>query len=302
MSIPFVGWVTACIPHFACQIYVRRAVESLLGQSYPWIRIIVINDADEVPPWRELASLRDTRLTTFSVKQNAGPYFCLELARRVTPDPYFLIQDADDWSAPDRVERLLQALLRDNSDFAVSAQPQVIEDGGIKVVEIRWERASDYPVSDSFIVQRSITPEYKYRSPHHGLFRSSSLRAIGGYYCGLRISHDTLIPNLILMTGRISHVSKRLYYRFIRPESLTHSASTGIGTANARHELRIQHEIYRLCYFYYERFSSGEISNGQLTTAIRSVCAATVPAWQQSALRYETKRLFTALRNGARCC
>ena len=241
MKIPFAGWVTACIPHYGCQQYIRRAVESLLSQSYPWIRVIVINDADLIPPWRELAHISDPRLFRFNLSSNAGPYFCLEVARRATPDPYFLIQDADDYSAPNRVERLIGALQRDESDLAVSAQPQVLEtEQRAQIVELRWVNSSYQPDAGPFIVHHALTSAHKYRAPHHGLFRSSSLGAIGGYYGGLRINYDTLVPNLILMIGRISHVPEPLYYRVIRSDSFnsfpTHGRAVGerkMGVGNA---------------------------------------------------------------------
>ena len=160
---------------------------------------------------------------------------------------------------------------------------------------MRWSRASNQPGNENFVIQHAITPDYKYRSPHHGLFRSSSLQAIGGYYGGLRISYDTLVPNLILMTGRISHVPEPLYYRFIRPESLTHSSLTGVGSARAKRELDIQRKLYRYCFSYYRLFSSGQISALQLDEGIRSVCAANVTRHQHKALAREAQRLFAAL-------
>jgi|SRR5271166_817934 len=124
MSITYSGWITACVAHYRCQRYIKRAVESLLDQSYPWVRVIVINDGDPVAPWRELASIRDARLVRFNLKANHGCFFCWEVARRATPDHFFMMQDADDWAAPDRAAALLSSMLEAKSDLAVSAQPQ----------------------------------------------------------------------------------------------------------------------------------------------------------------------------------
>jgi glycosyltransferase involved in cell wall biosynthesis len=288
--------VTACVPHFRCQRYIRRAVLSLLAQSHRNIDIIVVNDGDPEPPWDQLADIRDRRLIRFCLTANRGPFFATEVALKATSAPYFLIQDADDWSDPKRVERLLLALQQDGSDLAISAEPQFVETPqGVQIVEVRWGSISLRRDAGKFVVHPHITPSFKYRAPHHGLFRSASLRAIGGYYGGLRITYDTLVPNLILMTGRISHVPDRLYFRLLRRESLTHDSQTGAGSANARRELDVQRYLYRACYSYYRRFLDGSVTAPQLAASIRSICSSYVMPSDRVALSMETRRLSKIL-------
>jgi glycosyltransferase involved in cell wall biosynthesis len=288
--------VTACIPHYRCRRYIRRAVDSLLNQTHRNLTVVVVNDGDPQPPWDQLADIHDPRLIRFSLVENRGPYFATAVVLNAATTPYFLIQDADDWSAPTRVERLLGALDQDHSDFAVSAAPQFVESReGHRIVEVRWHRASAIPCADNFVVQHQLTPEYKYRAPHHGLFRSSSLQGIGGYYGGLRISYDTLVPNLILMIGRISHVPEGLYYRLLRPESLTHGSLTGIGSPNARREAAIQRRFYQWCFAYYRLFQVGRLTALQLRAAIRAVCGSGITSADSLALTLESQRLSAVL-------
>jgi glycosyltransferase involved in cell wall biosynthesis len=296
----FAGWVTACIPHFRCRRYIRRAVESLLGQTYPWVRVIVINDGDPSPPWDALAGISDRRLVRHSLPTNEGPYFGLEISLRASPDPYFLIQDADDWSVPTRVETLLHAINRHGAVFAVSSQPQIIEEGNShRVTEVRWQSTSFEPEADDFTVNPVITPYYRYRAPHHGLFRSDALKAIGGYYAGLRISFDTLVPNLILMVGRLCHTRENLYYRLVRRDSLTHSSQTGVSSPTAASELRVKKYIYSICYNSYAMYRCGAIDKAHLTHAIRAACATYISEIQRRSLADETRRLVGSLSSCA---
>jgi len=284
--------VAACIPHFRCRRYIRRAVESLLQQTHRNLRVFVVNDGDPQPPWEQLAHIRDPRLIRFSLAGNYGPYFATAIVLNATSAPYFLIQDADDWSAPQRVESLLDALERDHSDLAISAEPQFVEGKSAnRVVEVRWRTSSLNRDDGNFVVHHRITPSYKYRAPHHGLFRSSSLRMIGGYYGGLRISYDTLVPNLILMIGQISHVPQGLYYRLIRQESLTHGFQTGIGTARARYESAVQKRLYQSCFSYYRMYLEGRLTAPQLGAAIRTVCGSNVSPLDRRLLAAESRRL-----------
>ena len=285
--------ITACIPYHECRRFVRRAVLSLLNQSHRNLIVIVVNDGDPRAPWDLLADIRDPRLVRFDMRRNRGPYFATATVLNATRAPYLLIQDADDWSDPRRVETLLDRLQRDGSDLAISAQPQYMEDArGSRVLDVRWEHVSDSAVPGKrFVVARALAARYVYRAPHHGLFVTSSLRHVGGYYAGFRVGYDTLLTNLMLMTGRISHVSQPLYFRQVRPESLTHSADTGTNSAHgtAAHEAIVH--MYRRCYLAYSRFVAGRIDSQQLGENLREIIGSNVTASERDELRAESVRL-----------
>ena len=164
----------------------------------------------------------------FELKRNRAPFFATSVVLHAANAPYLLIQDADDWSDPERVSLLLAALERDRSDFAVSAQSLYVQrEGSLHLTGVRWSESSIAPSPPArFMVNPFLTSEYNYRAPHHGLFRSQALRDVGGYYAGFRLSYDRLLTNLMLMRGNVSHVPVSLYYRLIRAESITHSPGT----------------------------------------------------------------------------
>ena len=259
----FRGWVTACIPHYRCRRYLLRAVDSLLAQTYPWVRIIVVNDGDPDPPWTELAHIRDPRLTRFDLQSRMGPYFALEVARKATTDPFFLIQDADDWSAPDRVRRLVDLLVEGKADFAVSAQPQFREGpyGESQILSVRWDGYASGRRDLPFKIDLCMTPEYRLRLPHHGLFRSDILGKLGGYYGGHYIGLDKFLLNLVIMAGRVAWTPLPLYYRLIRDTSLTYSSETGYRSAyHAGVERELAHD-YQIAFSQYVAFRDGVIGH-----------------------------------------
>jgi glycosyltransferase involved in cell wall biosynthesis len=303
--------ITACIPYFKCRRYLRLAVDSLLAQTHRNLTVVVVNDGDPEPPWDLLEDISDPRLVRFDLLSNHGPYFANEVVLNATSAPYFLVQDADDWSTSTRAEELLARLQRDGSDLAVSAQPQYVHtERGNQVVDIRWASALHRDSEQrGYFVRTVITPSYAYRAPHHGLFRSDSVRRLGGYYGGFRLSYDTLLTNLVLMTGHVSHVSRPLYYRLVRPESLTHCSATGTRSAQARQVNQMVRAIYRGCFRYYSAFVAGRIDSRQLSGAIRSQVLRNVTPADAQWLTLETERLRRLLisqkletRGGARTC
>lgn len=293
--------VVACIPYHNCQRYVRRAVESLLAQTHREIRAIVINDGDtRTPPWPVLADIDDPRLVRIDMRRNSGPFFITQMILLATTAPYFLIQDADDWSHPQRIALLLDAMRRDRSAYAVSAQPQFRErdDGGMDMLELRWmykvgdrvPPASALPVA-RYRLNMGLTRELTYRVPHHGLFATQALRAIGGYHPGYRINYDSLVPNLMLMTQKISHVPLPLYYRRIRVGSITHATATGVGSPAAKKEKERSERIYAACHDSYMRYRRGCLSRGELLESIRTNCRRNLDPRIENELWQETARI-----------
>jgi len=293
MTPQFAGWITACVAHYRCHRYVRRAVESLLQQSYPWIRIVVINDGDPVPPWRELAHIRDPRLFKLDLKRNWGPYFCLEVARRATSDPFFLVQDADDWSAPVRAEMLLANLLADSTDFSVSALAQFAESPDLLPYHIGllWDQVVPGAAAATLRGSNETARKFVHVVPHHGLFRSSILQEIGGYYGGFRIRWDRVITNLVLMIGTVSWTPVPSYYWCRRSDSLTHSTSTGICSQYASAVAALVHPLYKECRREYLRFLKQDIDRLDLLQRIKRITARYVSGEDRRALDLHVQRL-----------
>ncbi|MEP6950694.1 MAG: glycosyltransferase family 2 protein [Ginsengibacter sp.] len=295
--------VIVCIPYYRCRDYVRRAVQTLLAQTYSNITVVVVNDGDfETPPWPVLSDIFDTRLVRFDIRQNKGPYFATQLVLSATTAPYLLIQDADDWSHPERIQKLLTALDGDKADFAISAQSLIREDlyNSDGPPDIRWIEKLNGALlvnnpADKYKVNTKLTRQFLYRSAHHGLFRTEVLRKVGGYYGGFRTSYDTLLINFILMVGKIAHVPEPLYYRLIRPTSLTQSAETGYRSIQRKQILLKLEGIYNSTYKLYRSYLGGEMTGDNLIKSIRSTCENYIPGDDLQAISSESKLLKQSL-------
>lgn len=298
--------VTACIPYYAGKRYIRRAVEGLLAQTYRDLRIVVVNDGDKEPPWDQLAGLRDPRLICFSLTRNhGGPFFANAVVIRTVSSPWFLVQEQDDWSDPRRVEFLLHLAATCQADAAVSAHVFHREniDGGSTPVTVKWTHLGRRvcPICppgsrcQQCFVDVELTHQYRHRAPHTGLFRSELLRRIGGYYAGLHLHFDSLLMNLILMTGSIVHTTAPLYHRLLRPDSITHCPGTGFASRASWSERKTVAGLYEESYAEYCQYLRGQISSDKLATSIRQRCQSRVTQQDWSELAFETNRLSTHL-------
>ena len=296
--------VTACIPYYRGQRYIRRAVESLLGQTHYDLQVVVVNDGDQDAPWEPLAGIDDPRLIRFDLSRNhGGPFFANAVVVNAVASPWFLVQEQDDWSEPGRVERLMALGAMTGADVAVSAQNHYREGpgGGTTPVGIRWrffgravcpQCGPQRRRCQRCFIDTQLTPKCLHRAPHTALFRVSTLRRIGGYYAGLRIHHDTLIMNLLLMVAKIAHTPAALYNRLLQPQSLTHAASTRTGSsAPSKHEHEVIERLYSQALRAYEGYRHGLISSDALVGSIRERCNANVQPADRRDLTFEEARL-----------
>ena len=115
--------VTVIVPFFNAGRYFGPCVRSILGQTYPHIEFIFVDDGSTDDSLEQLKGLlendfrdRKDRVTLLE-HENQGP--CKARAaglERATGD-YILCLDADDWIEPDMVERLVTAAQEEGSDF-----------------------------------------------------------------------------------------------------------------------------------------------------------------------------------------
>jgi glycosyltransferase involved in cell wall biosynthesis len=297
--------VTASVPYFNARAYIRRAVESLLAQTHRDLTVIVVNDGDPNPPWDLLADIDDPRLIRFNLDLNYGPYFSHHIVFAATDTPFFLVQDADDWSTLTRVSALLHALRSEGSDLAFSAWQQYRADeyGQLQRDSIRWRRRQPGdPLlappgqRELFLFDALLNEHFVNRAAHHGIFRREALESLGGYYAGFRMNYDTLLTNFLLMTGRVSFVDEPLYQYVIRPDSLSHSQATGVRSAIRIATKQRLAAMYREAFEHYRAWMRGHISSVEFNVRIRRLAARNVTPELRHALNTETARLAALIR------
>ncbi len=190
-----VGTVTVTIPYRQCGLYVTECVESILAQTYCDMRVIVVNDGDIPPADSFLGHLKDERMIVLSLGERRGRYFADAVVLEATSDDYVLVQDADDWSDPRRLEILVSVLKQHEADFAISAERECAVSG-----------VRNWP----FHIPDELPRRLQHIANHHGLFRVELLRSVGGFYGGFEIGYDTLLMSLLLMAGRSAYINEPL--------------------------------------------------------------------------------------------
>jgi glycosyltransferase involved in cell wall biosynthesis len=108
---------------------VARAIASILGQTEPSLELIVIDDGsgDRSAAVAEEAIGSDPRARVLRLERNLGIARSLNEGLRAAAAPVVAIQDADDYSAPERLERQLGLLAAEPGVAVVGARMREVD-------------------------------------------------------------------------------------------------------------------------------------------------------------------------------
>lgn len=94
--------------------YLRDCLDSLLGQTFGNIEVICVDDASTDNSWAMLQdyAARDSRITALHMDVNRGQAVARNIALKHSTGDYVTCLDADDWMAPDALEKTMDVFGR----------------------------------------------------------------------------------------------------------------------------------------------------------------------------------------------
>jgi len=114
--------------------YLRAAMDSILQQTYSDFCFLIIDDASTDNSREIVRAYEDERIQLVCLERNVGQTAALNIGVRQATTPWIARMDADDYSAPTRLEEQMQALDADSSLSCVGTHvwmfrddPQVVD-------------------------------------------------------------------------------------------------------------------------------------------------------------------------------
>lgn len=219
--------VLAVIPHYLCHEWLGQCLRSLVNQTLCPENIVVIDDGSSEPPIEIVAGFPE--VTLLATTRRIGPEAILHSIIYSTSYRSYLVQDADDWAASDRLEQLLAQAHRTRAELVGSQEFQFVVDK--KCINLRT-----FPMD----VNRAMAS-----NPGHYLLHGSSLIArslatrIGGFDRTLKLAADTDFLFRASCVARVLNVPHFCYFRRCRPGSLTSHPSSGLTSERRQQEAKI---------------------------------------------------------------
>ena len=172
--------VTVLIGSYNSAATLPRAIESILAQTVHDLELIVVDDG----------STDDTRVLTDAVPDDRVRYLGLEHmgisaslneGMREAAAPIVAVQDADDWSEPERLERQLALLDSDREVAVVGTRMHEVDETGAPLAPRTAFRAGDV---------RDVLLRFNPIPNSCAAFRKDVVLALGGYDTRYRYAMD----------------------------------------------------------------------------------------------------------------
>lgn len=242
--------VVALIPHLGrdavADAWLAQAIESLLAQTTPLHGIVV---ADDASPWAPDAVVaRYPSVSLYRNGSNTGPFAIDDAVFASIQADAVLLQDSDDWSLPERLQRLLAEF--ENGAELVGSQIRHVAEHGQPHEGPDLETLPPDP--RALLLQQPTA---------HALLLPSALvsvalaRRLGGFASGLRFGGDPEFVRRAVFGGRVRNIAEAVYVRRLHPQSLTRAPATGFGSP-AR--LAIQAQVQAQARALANAFRAGE--------------------------------------------
>ena len=183
--------------------YLRTAIDSILLQTYGAFHFLIVDDASTDGTRSLIRSYDDPRIDLVCLERNLGQTAALNVGVRTAATPWIARMDADDYSAPTRLEKQLQALDADSTLSCIGTWAWMFRDDP-RVTEGSIER----PLDHEAILQELLTGTPLI----HGslVIRREALLGAGGYDERYRYSADRALYHRLLPRHRAANLSERL--------------------------------------------------------------------------------------------
>jgi glycosyltransferase involved in cell wall biosynthesis len=105
--------VSVIIPCYNVELFVTKAINSILNQTYENMDIWIIDDASTDNTLEKIKVIKDDRIKVVVYKINTQKITAVnEVLQKINGD-FVIFQDADDWSEPQRVQEQLNEFIKD---------------------------------------------------------------------------------------------------------------------------------------------------------------------------------------------
>lgn len=215
--------ISVILPVFNSQKYIRKAVRSVLNQTFTDFELIIVNDGSTDDTINILNSFSDSRIEIIN-QPNMGPGAARNNALEVAKGDYIMFLDSDDWYSDDCLETAYGEITRYDADMTFF---QMINYNNGEVYENDWFELKTF---DESFENRSFSPAETPGSIFdlsvgvcQKIYNHEFLKRINARFPeGIFFEDMPFFYYVYLKADKISIIKKHLYYRRKHDESITH--------------------------------------------------------------------------------
>lgn len=217
--------ISVILPVYNAEKYVRKAIESVLNQSFTDFELIVVNDGSTDSTPEIIKSFDDERIRIIS-QENLGPGASRNNALEIAQGQYVMYLDSDDWFCTDALKIAYDEITSKDCDLTFF-QMINYDDATSKVYPNDW---FDLTTFDESFEDRVFSPDETPGSIFdlsvgvcQKIYKTSFLRKINARFPeGMFFEDMPFFFYVYLKAERISIIKRHLYFRRKHDSSITH--------------------------------------------------------------------------------
>ena len=123
--------VSVILPAYKAEDGIQTAIESILSQTWQNLELIIVDDCSPDNTLEVIKSYaeKDDRIKYFQTPSNSGPYVARNIALQYATGEYVTVNDADDWSHAEKIEKQVIHLQENENIIAnTSAHARLTEE------------------------------------------------------------------------------------------------------------------------------------------------------------------------------
>src|SRR5690625_6791695 len=145
--------ISVIMPAYNEERYIAESIQSILNQTFQDFELIIVDDGSTDKTFEIASSFNDPRVKLYK-QQNSGPAAARNKALSLAKGKYIALQDADDRSKPERLEKQYD-FLENNLDYiAVGTDADYIDKDGFFIYE--HTKGEDIPINWDWLQARVI--------------------------------------------------------------------------------------------------------------------------------------------------
>ena len=211
--------ISIIVPVYNVETYLPRCIDTLIGQTYPNVEIILLNDGslDKSGKICQKYSMLDNRIK-FIDKQNTGQADTRNIGVEVAKGNYILFVDSDDWIEKDTCEIALRLAIENDADIVTFGVKRVYENGRVCINHTKLKGNIAKKESIQALIYK-VTQNGIYNYPVNKLF-SKALFDDFKFPCG-RIAEDQTLYKLFHKARKVFVCDRNLYNYYYNCNSTT---------------------------------------------------------------------------------
>lgn len=215
--------ITVILPVYNSEKYIKKAVKSVLKQTFTDFNLIIVNDGSTDNTGKIINEFNDSRIKIIS-QSNQGPGAARNNALKLVDSDYVMFLDSDDWYHPEALEIAYGEITRYGADLTFF---QMINYNDGHVYENDW---FDLKSFDESFENRGFKPSETPGSIFdlsvgvcQKIYDTDFLKRIDAKFPeGIFFEDMPFFYYVYLKAERVSIVKRHLYYRRKHDESITH--------------------------------------------------------------------------------